>query len=784
MDVFAGLDGLDSRKTQKLSLAEQQKIIDGKQKSIVNAFDTLASSNKTFASTMIGQTPVTVSNTSNQQDDDIFGLFSTPTQPPSQQPLQPQKPVQQPRKPSHLLDDNADSAFADQSILTSASSSSTASILESDNLGSQYSKSSYSNQNTFDSTPSFSGSNYSTSTTYGAGSSRAGPSNTPSEFKDSKFSSKFDTEFDNEFDEFKQTSSNRQAGTQRSATTKPATNQPGYVTDRNLNAMVEMGFEPKDATRALNAMHGSVHGAVNWLMAEAQGLPLPAPKDSVSIASLSDFQQSASQIGASMFSKASKLFSKGKKEIEKIYTDYSNAANADSAHPAWMNDKPKQDMKREFKKDFSQPLPRRPQPRSRTPLNTAREQDSAPPAVPDRAQTDTPDLQARKNRAELFRRKQMERQASKSGSNTPPASTTPAPTATRASTRAPGSAATNLVPDLVSDLVPDLASSNAEETITEQVDLLNLDSTTVVTHTTELSSAQSDMFAVAREAATTSFKNGDYDNAVVHYSAALDVLPPTHTLRTVMLSNRSAAHLKNGNAQAAFVDSSLGIKHMPNRGKDHEIEGKKASDIWMKLVTRNAQAAEHMEKFEDAIKSWQLLLDNGYASSSVLDAKRRCLRALDIHRNGVAEPAKPVKTSKRRGWGTMGAQPTSAEGIAAVAKVKNLHEQQKKDENERELYREKVTAKVDAWMKGNETNLCVLLSTLQNVLWPECQWQPVPLSDLVVPKKVRVVYMKAVARTHPDKISSNSSTEIKMTAQAVFMAVQAAWEVYRQENNL
>jgi hypothetical protein len=42
---------------------------------------------------------------------------------------------------------------------------------------------------------------------------------------------------------------------------------------------------------------------------------------------------------------------------------------------------------------------------------------------------------------------------------------------------------------------------------------------------------------------------------------------------------------------------------------------------------------------------------------------------------------------------------------------------------------------------------------LDRVLWEDAGWKKVGMADLVMPNKVKIVYMKAIAKVHPDKVS-------------------------------
>ena len=747
MDLFAGIDGLSGSNTAKLSLEEQRKAKETQNRQIVNAFEDISllgsagsagSSDpfSSFTSTAPPKASALTTNSSNPADDDIFGIFSSaPAVPASSQtrntpPSVSKPPVEsrntdlrdydhhEPRQ-THQTQRSGSSSRGQSSLNSNASSR-----LEAERHG------------------------------------RNSPTSSLNTVKSAVSSN----------------STVSSSGSTQSA----HTSRTGYVTDKSISVMMEMGFEPEDAARALEAMHGNVHGAINWLMAEAQGLPLPKPRTNVASTDFNDLQTAASQIGSSMFSKASKLFSKGRKEIEKIYNDYSNAAGADSEHPAWMKEKGKYDAK--FKNDDV--LPQRPRPKPKPkPMDPPLPPRNVTSEKPSSSSSSEPKERARGSRAEAFRQLQKQRQEQKMAS----AATSSAP--------AQSSDPVSLVDTFDSNIASSQPSQSAQEPsvaeadieivqVTEEIDLLNLDASSRAPASNNLSSTQTDLFTDSREAGTDCFKKGSYDDAVINYTKALEVLPENHILSTVILSNRAAAHLKNGNSQSAFDDTVAALKLIPGKGANMEIEGKKMSDLWMKLVTRNAQAAENMEKFDIALKSWQLLLDNGYFTPSILDSKRRCVKALDIHKNGPPVNNKPKPTTKRRGWGTMGATPTSEEGKAAVAKVKDLHEKQKQEETERDNLRDVISKRIDQWKNGKEGNLRALLSSLEKVLWADSNWKPVSASDLVVPKKVRMIYMRAVARTHPDKIGSNASTEIKMTSQAVFIAVQDAWDIFRKENNM
>lgn len=57
-----------------------------------------------------------------------------------------------------------------------------------------------------------------------------------------------------------------------------------------------------------------------------------------------------------------------------------------------------------------------------------------------------------------------------------------------------------------------------------------------------------------------------------------------------------------------------------------------------------------------------------------------------------------------------------------------------------------------AWRDGKQDNLRALLGSLENVLWPESGWKKINMSELILANKVKIQYMKGIAKVHPDKV--------------------------------
>jgi hypothetical protein len=76
------------------------------------------------------------------------------------------------------------------------------------------------------------------------------------------------------------------------------------------------------------------------------------------------------------------------------------------------------------------------------------------------------------------------------------------------------------------------------------------------------------------------------------------------------------------------------------------------------------------------------------------------------------------------------------------------------------------------------------LSSLDTVLWPELEWKNIGLGELILPGKVKLKYMRAVAKLHPDKLSRDTGVKEEMIAAAVFSTLNDAWEAFKIENGI
>ncbi|PHH86012.1 hypothetical protein CDD83_10879 [Cordyceps sp. RAO-2017] len=107
-----------------------------------------------------------------------------------------------------------------------------------------------------------------------------------------------------------------------------------------------------------------------------------------------------------------------------------------------------------------------------------------------------------------------------------------------------------------------------------------------------------------------------------------------------------------------------------------------------------------------------------------------------------------------------------------------------REEDEKFALADRVDAAVSAWRDGKRDNLRALLGSLDRVLWEGSGWKKVGMHELVMANKVKVIYMRAIAKTHPDKLPQDASTEVRLIAGLVFSTLNESWDKFKAENGL
>ncbi|XP_047324084.1 auxilin-related protein 2-like [Impatiens glandulifera] len=127
-------------------------------------------------------------------------------------------------------------------------------------------------------------------------------------------------------------------------------------------------------------------------------------------------------------------------------------------------------------------------------------------------------------------------------------------------------------------------------------------------------------------------------------------------------------------------------------------------------------------------------------------------------------------------------QRTQERAAKALAEKNERDLQTLRDQEERHRIAGTLDFEIKRWAAGKEGNLRALLSTLQYVLWPECGWQPVSLTDLIIGASVKKYYRKATLCIHPDKVQQKGATlQQKYIAEKIFDLLKEAWNKFNSE---
>jgi hypothetical protein len=272
------------------------------------------------------------------------------------------------------------------------------------------------------------------------------------------------------------------------------------------------------------------------------------------------------------------------------------------------------------------------------------------------------------------------------------------------------------------------------------------------------------------------YKLGQFSAAEVSYTSAISSLPAQHLLLVPLYNNRALARLKIGDMGGAVEDCSA-VVGIVGGGGDLESGGRvvgvgveggvggegEVVDLregLVKALTRRAEAWEGKEKWEEAGKDWELLVAVKWVAGNVRgEAVRgagRCRRMMagagtaSASMSEESKPKPPAATPKRP-------PPRPQNPQAPSQALTNLHStlsaQESEDQQRLEL-KDSIDARLRAWKGGKETNIRALIASLETILWPELGWQKVGMAEVVSPGQVKVRYMKAIAKLHPDKVAS------------------------------
>ena len=109
---------------------------------------------------------------------------------------------------------------------------------------------------------------------------------------------------------------------------------------------------------------------------------------------------------------------------------------------------------------------------------------------------------------------------------------------------------------------------------------------------------------------------------------------------------------------------------------------------------------------------------------------------------------------------------------------------EQRDAEEKDAARQLYEKRINAWalepLGGKLREIRTLLVTLHSVLWEGSGWEPLGLDKVVVAARVRLHFMRACTKVHPDKQSAMSAGQ-RYIATQVFSYMTTAFREFEEK---
>lgn len=247
------------------------------------------------------------------------------------------------------------------------------------------------------------------------------------------------------------------------------------------------------------------------------------------------------------------------------------------------------------------------------------------------------------------------------------------------------------------------------------------------------------------------------------------MLPDKHPITIIIRSNRAMTASKVGDPKSAISDADAILEFVgPSKGEGEQIDpgngerSKPMKEIFGKALMRKAEGQEQLERWADAAKTWKLAVETGHGGGVSIQGRNRCEKAA-----GISKPAPKPSTPARKPTTPAPKKPSALDDLTgsapstgnfeSVSRLREANQAAERADDEKFALSESVDARLAAWKGGKQDNLRALLGSLDTVLWPEAGWKKVNMSELIMPNKVKINYMKGIGKVHPDKVCYNFS---------------------------
>lgn len=518
-----------------------------------------------------------------------------------------------------------------------------------------------------------------------------------------------------------------------------------------------------------------------------------------------DLSRAAAQVGSNLLKSANSFWKTSQKKVQKAVAEFQN--ESDPSQPKWMREAAEREQAERRNESDSRvqhqraadvtdealmlegggrPPPRKPEvsePRFPTSSsNSSRDQSPSMPKAPHERSTSTPRWQQNvpaNPRTRISKQSIEEQSAQAYVSPARRKKTTPQPQGgpsheslfSSSQSKQP----TSVTPPVTSHLTPRTTPAPSKPStpipIRPKVPTRNIP---------PLSSIALRSSTQHRLAGTSHFKRGDYASAHQSYTSSLSSLPESHPITVVLLCNRALTSLKTGVPREAVSDADNALNVIgPSRGDNEVIDlgpgeggGKKdMKEFWGKALMRKAEALEQMEKWKEACEVWKVCVEGGVGGATAIQGRTRCEKAL-VPKAAVKPRTTTPRPQPRLKASALADLGPSAPDSEAVERLRAANKAAEKADDEKFALADQVDAKVSAWRDGKRDNLRALIGSLDMVMWEGSDWKKVGMHELITNGKVKINYMKAIGRCHPDKVRNHYSLDKKLLIRSSYHKTQ------------
>lgn len=249
----------------------------------------------------------------------------------------------------------------------------------------------------------------------------------------------------------------------------------------------------------------------------------------------------------------------------------------------------------------------------------------------------------------------------------------------------------------------------------------------------------------------------------------------------IILSNLAAVYKQLGQLKDSLerIEEGLGLMGTEEISNSNSIANKPVKYWYSKLITTKAEVLELLEKFELSLQNYLILIKElGVVDKKVMDGKRRVDKVVNPDNYKVKPVNKaPVERSRPAATPTTSTTTKSPSPTTEANSIDPLEQ-------------DRINNTIQSWAQLKQNNLRNLLTNLDDIIPAKIavksSLRHLTLNELMLPKQVKIQYMKVISSIHPDKLASQCKGDktSELICNGVFIILNKTWEEFKQENSM